>query len=198
MRSNGFRRREAFLTLFCGLAEAPIAPARAAGSGQISVSPDRILSYGNVRVPCVVGRRGVVRGKREGDGATPAGKFPLRRLLYRPDRLAGIETGLPVRVLTHADAWCDDPRTREYNTLIQLPFPRHAEPLWRQDHLYDVLIVIGYNDDPVVPGRGSAIFLHVAPEGLAGTDGCIAIAFSALLEVARHCTTATVIEVAPA
>jgi L,D-peptidoglycan transpeptidase YkuD (ErfK/YbiS/YcfS/YnhG family) len=195
---RGSTRREASLALLGGvLATARIGQPRAATGALISVSADRILTFGDVRVPCVVGRHGVVRGKTEGDGATPAGRFPLRQLLYRPDRLSGVETALPTRALKRVDAWCDDPAAAEYNTLVQTPFAKHTEPLWRSDTLYDVLIVIGYNDDPVVPGRGSAIFLHVAPRGLAATVGCVAIALAALLRVARDCDTATMIDLAP-
>jgi L,D-peptidoglycan transpeptidase YkuD (ErfK/YbiS/YcfS/YnhG family) len=146
----------------------------------------------------VVGGKGIARTKREGDGTTPVGKFPLRRLFYRSDRVSGIKTALPARPLNRDDAWCDDPKASDYNKFVRRPFAGHTEALWREDHLYDVLIVIGYNDDPVVPGRGSAIFLHVASPGLAITNGCIAIALAPLLEIARRCDTTTIVDVVAA
>ena len=100
--------------------------------------------------------------KREGDMATPEGCFPLRRLLYRPDRESAPESGLPAAAIERDDGWCDDPADPFYNRPVTLPYPARAEALWRDDRLYDLLIVLGHNDDPVRPGAGSAIFLHLA------------------------------------
>jgi len=197
MHSTGFTRRQVFLATLGSVAStASTSKARTPSGGPIVVTADRFLTYGNLRVPCVVGYKGITSEKREGDGATPAGRFPLRQLMYRADRLAHVETALPTSKLGREDAWCDDPKRKEYNTLVRLPFTGHRELLWREDHLYDVLIVLGYNDSPVVPGRGSAIFLHVASPRLAITNGCIAITMAALLEVARDCDTRTVVDVA--
>ena len=138
--------------------------------------------------PCALGRGGVRRHKREGDGATPAGIFPLRRVLYRPDRGGPAATKLPVAPISRDDGWCDDAADPAYNTQVRLPFPAGAERLWRDDHLYDLVVVIGHNDDPVVPGAGSAIFVHVAAPGLAATGGCVALKRSdleRLIAVAR-------------
>lgn len=126
-------------------------------------------------IACAIGRAGIRSDKREGDGTTPTGTFPLRRVFYRPDRVPRPATGLPVEALSPADGWCDDPEDAAYNRLVRLPYGTSAERLWRDDHLYDIIVVIGHNDDPVVPGRGSAIFLHVAGPGLAPTEGCIAL-----------------------
>jgi L,D-peptidoglycan transpeptidase YkuD (ErfK/YbiS/YcfS/YnhG family) len=127
------------------------------------------------RMDCSLGRSGTRRVKREGDGATPLGVFPLRRVFYRPDRQAPPKTALPLEMLSPDDAWCDEPRHAAYNTLVRLPFEGSAEALWREDHLYDLLVVLGYNDDPVLPGAGSAIFIHVAAPGFSPTEGCIAL-----------------------
>lgn len=134
-----------------------------------------ILSGPGGQYPCALGRAGIRGDKREGDGATPAGLFPLRRVLYRSDRGAAPRSGLPTEPLSPDDGWCDDPDHAAYNTRVRLPFPARAERLWREDHLYDRLVVIGHNDDPAIPGRGSAVFIHVAAEGLAPTEGCIAL-----------------------
>lgn len=127
--------------------------------------------------PCVIGRGGTVPAaeKAEGDGATPIGAWPVRELRHRPDRVRPPATGLPLRPLAPADAWCDDPADAAYNRAVTLPFAGGHEVLWRSDHLYDLVAMLGYNDDPPVPGAGSAIFLHVAPPDGGSTAGCIAL-----------------------
>lgn len=132
---------------------------------------------------CAVGHGGLTRAKREGDGMTPIGVWPMRRLFYREDRLSRPKTGLPCRAITATDGWCDAPEDPAYNHLVALPFGPSHEVLRRDDALYDLLVVLGYNDDPVVPGRGSAIFLHVARLDYGGTEGCVALAVDHLLTV---------------
>jgi L,D-peptidoglycan transpeptidase YkuD (ErfK/YbiS/YcfS/YnhG family) len=134
---------------------------------------------GSVRAAC--GKAGVTADKREGDHASPEGTFPLLRAFYRPDRLAVPKTALPLAALTPEDGWCDDPADPRYNTLVALPYPASHEEFWRADGLHDVIVVIGYNTDPVVPGKGSAIFLHCASPDFAGTEGCIAVAREVLV-----------------
>ena len=102
-------------------------------------------------------------------------RFTLRRVLYRPDRMAAPETSLPVAAIQPADGWCDDPADPAYNQPVHLPHPASHEEMWRADGLYDVVVVIGHNDDPVVPGMGSAVFMHVAKPDYEPTAGCVAI-----------------------
>jgi len=130
---------------------------------------------------CAIGPAGASANKREGDGATPVGRFPLRRLLYRPDRLERPATALPTAPLSPLDGWCDDPADALYNRLVRLPYPARHEKLWLESRLYDLVVVIGHNDDPVVPGAGSAVFLHVARPDYAPTGGCVALAAGDLL-----------------
>jgi L,D-peptidoglycan transpeptidase YkuD (ErfK/YbiS/YcfS/YnhG family) len=125
--------------------------------------------------PAALGRGGVRALKREGDGGTPLGRFPVRQVLYRADRVARPRTQLPVRAIRDHDGWCDDPTDRNYNRLIALPSRPSAEGLKRADHLYDLVLVLGYNDRPRVRGKGSAIFVHLALPGFSPTDGCIAL-----------------------
>ena len=162
---------------------------------EIMVWPPGTLSWNGKQVRCAIGLGGIREGKNEGDGATPAGCFPLRRVFYRADRLAAPETGLPVRALTPNDGWCDDPDDPAYNQLIALPFTAGHETLWREDRLYDVIVEMGYNDDPVTPGRGSAIFMHVAQPGYDPTDGCIALELEALLDLLKVCGEGSVVTV---
>ena len=135
---------------------------------------------------CAIGPAGVIADKREGDGATPLGCFPLRRVLYRPDRLSRPETTLPVTPLVPEDGWCDDPRDAAYNTQVRLPFAAGHERLWRDDGIYDAIVILGHNDGPPRPGAGSAIFLHVARDDYALTQGCVALALPDLLTVLRE------------
>jgi L,D-peptidoglycan transpeptidase YkuD (ErfK/YbiS/YcfS/YnhG family) len=141
----------------------------------------KTLAWRDRRVRCAVGRGGFARTKREGDGATPTGRFPLRSVLYRPDRLPPPRTALAIRAIAIDDGWCDDPDDPAYNRPVALPYPGRHEPLWRTDGLYDLVVPLGYNDDPVVPGLGSAIFLHVAAPDFGATAGCVAIALADLL-----------------
>jgi L,D-peptidoglycan transpeptidase YkuD (ErfK/YbiS/YcfS/YnhG family) len=143
-----------------------------------------VLRRGALLVPCALGRAGVRADKREGDGATPSGSFALRRLWYRADRLDVPPTrGLPVRMIHREDGWCDDSDSAEYNRPVALPHPARHERLWRDDALYDLVVELGYNDGPIVPGAGSAIFLHVARADYGPTEGCVAVARADLLRL---------------
>jgi len=130
-----------------------------------------------------LGRGGVRRDKQEGDGATPVAMLPLRRVLYRADRVRAPECAVAVEPIAPNDGWCDDSSERDYNRMIRLPHDGHYEELWRQDAVYDVIGVLGWNDAPVERGRGSAIFLHVARADYAPTEGCIALALDDLRQV---------------
>jgi L,D-peptidoglycan transpeptidase YkuD (ErfK/YbiS/YcfS/YnhG family) len=130
-----------------------------------------------------LGRCGVGIHKVEGDGATPVGVLPLRRVLYRLDRLRAPDCAVPIEPISDADAWCDDPMHRDYNRLVRLPHEARYEELWRQDGLYDVVGVLGWNDTSVDRGRGSAIFLHVARQDYGPTAGCVALALPELVQV---------------
>jgi L,D-peptidoglycan transpeptidase YkuD (ErfK/YbiS/YcfS/YnhG family) len=129
---------------------------------------------GETRAAC--GRGGVRADKREGDGASPEGTFPLLYGFYRPDRVARPPSRLPMTALQPNLGWVDEPADPNYNRLVTLPYAASHEEMWLADGLYDLVVVIGYNTDPVVPGRGSAIFLHVARPDFSPTAGCIAIA----------------------
>jgi len=150
---------------------------------------------GAARAAC--GKAGVSADKHEGDHASPAGRFALGSAFYRPDRLAAPATALPLAALTPDDCWVDDPADPRYNTLVVLPCPASHETLWRDDGLYDVIVVIGYNTDPVVPGKGSAIFLHCAAPDFAGTEGCIAVACEALVALLGLLGPGSTITIAP-
>ena len=138
-------------------------------------STQGVVLLGPLRFPCALGRAGRSASKREGDGATPWGRWVLRRTLYRQDRVARPRAPVPVAAIRPNDGWCDSVGDRNYNRFIRHPYPASAERLWREDRLYDVVVVLGHNDIPRVQGMGSAIFLHVAGPGLTPTEGCIAL-----------------------
>ena len=152
-------------------------------SARAIVTPDGLLAFRGERHRCALGRGGVRADKAEGDGATPLGALPLRRVLYRADRLAAPRAAVPVEPLAPDEGWCDDPAHADYNRRIRLPHPARHERLWREDSLYDVIGVLGWNDAPVLRGRGSAIFLHLSRADLAPTEGCVALPLRELLGV---------------
>lgn len=160
-----------------------------------TVSRDGHVSFGGRRLRCALGRGGMSGHKREGDGATPIGAWAFRRVLYRPDRVAAPVTALPVSAIGPSDGWCDDPAHPDYNRPVTLPHPASCERMWRDDHVYDVVVVLGHNDDPPIPGLGSAIFMHVAKPEYAPTEGCVALALPDLLDLLGQCAPGDVLEV---
>jgi len=150
---------------------------------QVVVSAEGWIDWGFGRRSCALGKGGVRPDKREGDGATPIGRFPLRRVLYRPDRSPPPATALPCAAIAPEDGWCDDPADPAYNRPVRLPHPARHERMWRDDALYDLVIVIGHNDDPPVAGLGSAVFVHLARPDWAPTEGCVALARADLVEL---------------
>ena len=147
--------------------------------------------FGAQSWPCAIGRSGVRETKVEGDGATPAGCWPIRELFYRPDRLARPETVFPCSALRPEDGWCDAPDDPRYNRPVGLPYEARHERLWRDDGIYDVIVILGHNDDPPLAGKGSAIFLHVARADYAPTLGCVALALPDLIDVLKEADVAT-------
>jgi L,D-peptidoglycan transpeptidase YkuD (ErfK/YbiS/YcfS/YnhG family) len=133
-----------------------------------------------LRAKAALGRAGSSRHKREGDGRTPAGRFRLVAVLYRPDRVPRPRTALPVAAIHPDLGWCDDPADRNYNRPVRLPYAGRHERLWRSDRLYDVVVVLDFNLARPRPGAGSAIFLHVAGPDFAPTEGCVAVTGPAL------------------
>lgn len=144
---------------------------------------DHVADWGAGPRRCAVGRGGIGEKLREGDGVTPAGRWPLRRILYRADRVTKIQSAFGMTVIARDDGWCDAPADPAYNCAVKLPYGANAETLWRDDRLYDVVVVVGYNDAPVVPGKGSAIFIHVASDDFGATEGCVALARADFIEL---------------
>ena len=146
---------------------------------------------------CAIGRSGALSEatKREGDGATPMGIFPIRYLYWRPDRLAKPDTALDTFALSPRNGWCDDPADANYNRPVILPYSASLEKLWRDDHLYDLILVMGHNDDPPIKEMGSAIFVHIAQPDYTPTEGCIALTQGDLLNVLQQVDPGTYIHI---
>jgi L,D-peptidoglycan transpeptidase YkuD (ErfK/YbiS/YcfS/YnhG family) len=154
------------------------------------VHPAGRLTWRGQTLRCALGKGGVKVEKEEGDGATPSGLLPLRRILYRADRVPPPRCAMPIEPISTTDGWCDDPRHRDYNRFVNLPHDARHEELWRRDEIYDVIAVLGWNDAPVVKGRGSAIFLHAARPDYAPTEGCVALALTDLTRLLAEGVTA--------
>ncbi|MEM0985685.1 MAG: L,D-transpeptidase family protein [Pseudomonadota bacterium] len=151
----------------------------------------------DIRTRCILGRSGVIAAdaKSEGDGYSPAGTWRLLWVYYRPDRAAQPETGLPLTALKESDGWCDDPDHTLYNQLINRPFDASHEHLWRDDGVYDLIVVLSHNREPIIPGRGSAIFMHLNRPERTPTEGCVALDREDLLHVLKTSVPGTTVEI---
>lgn len=154
-----------------------------------------LLTSGGITIPCVLGRGGVTRFKREGDGATPLGRYRILEAILRPDRPIKSAGGLGARFTRKDEAWCDDPDDGRYNRPIRRTAISGEERLWRHDHLYDAVIVISYNMRPVVRRRGSAIFMHLARSDGTATAGCVALAPQHLRRLLPRLARETIIDI---
>ncbi len=160
----------------------------------------RSLSFGNenmVSFFCVFGRDGITENKIEGDWKTPIGTFSIRKIYYRSDKIFKLDTKIECISLTKKDIWCDDSTKEEYNTFTRLPFEGSYENLWREDDMYDVIIVLGHNDSPAIKGRGSAIFIHIAKENMKYTQGCLALKKEDIMSLIKEIDSKTKIIITP-
>jgi L,D-peptidoglycan transpeptidase YkuD (ErfK/YbiS/YcfS/YnhG family) len=135
------------------------------------------LRLGTFSFPCILGRAGLRRRKREGDGGTPTGFLRIQSVFFRPDRIKRPRTPWPTYPLSPLDGWCDDPHDPNYNRWVKLPYRGRHEKLWREDHLYDIILNTSWNETPRIRGAGSAIFIHLMPPKKVGTEGCIAVSW---------------------
>ncbi len=145
-----------------------------------------VISWKDKSYRCSLGKKGLILAnlKREGDNKSPIGEWPIRRVFYRPDRLNCPETKLETFALSPSMGWSDDPEDSEnYNRLVNLPYAYSHEKLWRDDGVYDIIVELGYNDQPPILGNGSAIFMHIKRNEYEGTEGCVALAKEHLLEL---------------
>ena len=142
------------------------------------------LVAGPFRIPCALGPAGIVRDKREGDGGTPAGRFPLLWGYCRPDRPRPVAGGVPLKPLRRDSGWCEAPTSARYNRPVRVPARDCTDRMWRKDRLYDLVFVLDQNFSRRGKGRGSAIFFHLARPDMTPTAGCIAIAAADMRKLA--------------
>ena len=135
----------------------------------------KYLYYLNNKIKCAIGKNGITKNKKEGDLKTPSGYFKLKKIFYRRDRIKFFKSYIKKCCIKKNIGWCDDPSSQYYNKEIKLPFKGSTEKLWRKDNIYDLIIVINYNFNPIIKNRGSAIFLHICKKNYAPTKGCVAI-----------------------
>jgi len=164
---------------------------------KFTATADGFLDLGGVRVRCALGKGGVraAADKREGDGASPAGVWPIRKLLYRPDKGPAPQSALPTAAIAADDGWCDAPGDASYNRPVALPYPASAERMWRADDAYDLVVVLGHNDDPPVASMGSCIFLHLARPDYSSTEGCVAVTRADMAQFLRLARPGDVVEI---
>ena len=153
------------------------------------------LTYKDYKVKCAVGKRGIGKKRREGDLITPKGLFKIKKVYFRKDKVRGLKTKFSMKAITKNMGWCDDPESNKYNQLIKYPFPFNAEKLYRNDNIYDIVIVLDFNSKPIKKNKGSAIFLHVAKKNYKPTRGCVAIKKNELKKLLKLFTLQTRIKI---
>ena len=153
------------------------------------------LILGDYRIKCAIGKRGIGNKKREGDKITPIGKFKIKTILYRKDRISHFKSKINKLSIKNDMGWCDDPKSKKYNKLIKIPFKGSAEKLYRKDNTYDIILVLNYNINPIRKGKGSAIFIHVARKGYKSTLGCIAVNKRSLKKIIKKINKSTIVNI---
>ena len=153
------------------------------------------LTYKDYKVKCAIGKRGIGKKRREGDLITPKGLFKIKKVYFRKDKVRGLKTKFSMKAITKNMGWCNDPKSNKYNRLIKYPFAFNAEKLFRNDNIYDIVIVLNFNSRPVKKNKGSAIFLHVAKRKYKPTEGCVAIKKNELKKLLKLITLQTRIKI---
>ena len=143
------------------------------------------LTYNKFKVKCAIGKKGIGNKRKEGDLITPKGQYKIKYILYRKDRVK-ISTKLKKKVIKKNMGWCDDPKSSHYNKLVKLPFAHKHEKLYKKENIYDIILVLNYNMNPVKKNKGSAIFIHVAKNNFKKTEGCVAIKKQNLIKLIKE------------
>ena len=146
----------------------------------------KYLTFKNYKAKCAIGKKGIGSKKKEGDLITPRGKYKVKYILYRKDRIKKIQSEMSVIKIEKNMGWCDDPRSRNYNKLIKLPSIYRHEKLFKKENIYDIILVLNYNMRPIKKNKGSAIFIHVSKKNFRKTEGCVAIQKRDLLKIVKE------------
>jgi len=155
----------------------------------------KYISFNNYKAKCAVGKRGIGYKRKEGDLITPIGKYKIKYILYRRDRIKEIKTKIKKIVIKKNLGWSNDPRSRQYNKLIKLPSKYNYEKLYKKENVYDIVLVLNYNMNPVVRNKGSAIFIHVARRNYKKTEGCVALKKMHLLKIIKDIRYNTIVKI---
>ena len=153
------------------------------------------LTYNNYKAKCAIGKRGIGFKRKEGDLITPKGKYKIKYILYRKDRIKKIQSKIKKIAIKKNMGWCDDTKSKKYNRLIKLPSSNSHEKLYKKESIYDLILVLNYNMNPIVKGKGSAIFIHVAKKNYKKTEGCIALKKIHLLKIIKNLKKNTVVKI---
>jgi len=151
---------------------------------------ENYLTYNKYKVKCAIGKKGIGFKRKEGDLITPKGKFKIKFILYRADRVK-VTSRLKKIAIKKDMGWCDDPNSKEYNKLIKLPFKYNYEKLYKKENIYDIVLVLNFNMNPVRKNKGSAIFIHISKNNYKKTQGCIAVKKYQLLKIIKKLKTDT-------
>ena len=152
----------------------------------IIIKKSGYLEYKNLKFRCALGKAGIKKKKKEGDNITPEGTFKIIRVYYRRDKIKNISTLIKKKEIKKKIGWCDDPVSSVYNKEIKLPSKFSHEKLYRKDNLYDLILVLNYNINPIIKNKGSAIFIHIAKKNYEPTAGCIALKKKDLLKLLKN------------
>ena len=155
----------------------------------------KYLTYENYKVKCALGKRGIAFKRKEGDFVTPKGKYKIKYILYRKDRVKKINSKIKKIAIKKNMGWCNDSKSKNYNRLIKLPSVYNFEKLFKNNNTYDILIVLDYNMNPTIKNKGSAIFIHVAKKNYKKTLGCIAISKISLLRIIQKLNKKSIVEI---
>ncbi|MDC3157107.1 L,D-transpeptidase family protein [Candidatus Pelagibacter bacterium] len=147
---------------------------------------EKYLTYKHYKVKCAIGKRGIGSKKKEGDFITPIGQYNIKYILFRKDRIKEIQSKLRKTPIKKNMGWCDDPKSKKYNKLINLPFSYGYEQLFKRENTYDIILVLDYNMNPVKKNKGSAIFIHIAKKNYKKTQGCVAVKKLDLLKILKE------------
>ena len=154
------------------------------------------LTFRNYKAKCAIGKRGINYKRKEGDLITPIGSYKIKYILYRKDRVKKPQTSIKKIIIKKNMGWCDDPTSRKYNQLIKLPSIFSYEKLYKKENIYDIILVLNYNMNPIIKKKGSAIFIHVAKKNYKKTEGCVALKKNHLIKVLKNLKKNTTVRIA--
>jgi len=141
----------------------------------ITINKFGYLKYKNKKFKCALGKAGIGEKKIEGDNVTPIGTYKVLKVYCRTDRIKKINSKFKIIKIKKDMGWCNDFKSNNYNQLIKLPTKLSHEKLYKKDNIYDLILVLNFNLNPIIKKRGSAIFIHIAKKNYNPTAGCIAL-----------------------